>query len=597
MKSILRVVCLLALVSLVISCDTDAPNTSTRDAGQQPDAGTDAKVDADTGCVPKTCAELGAECGSVDNGCGTMIGCGGCGEFETCGTGEDANICVCDRGTDAELCADGGAACGEVRLTDNCGFERTVDCGGCPDGQSCTDDNACQCDGESDEVLCSQLTGVECGEATVTDSCGVERTVYCGGCGTHEQCGDNNLCECAPYQCGGPFTGCGINDDGCGGEIVCAEGCNQVLALGGHHTCLTEADGGMRCWGRNHDGQVGDATFDDKSTPTAVSGIVDKVYALAAGEKHTCAHVAGQVFCWGDSHEKQIGDYSDDQNVPVAVGGIGTQVSSLGSGNFHACGTQQLSGLYCWGRNDFGELGIGQVTWREPTPLEVQFPDPAPGTIAKVDGGPLFTCALASSGELYCWGENTFGQVGNGDSYDDVPTPAKVQGVGQAIVDFSAGGWFGSGEGSGAGYSSITGFTCAVLADGSVKCWGANIIGQLGIGSDENYKLLPTQVVGLTSGAVQVTNGGDHACVLMDDGSVKCWGWNQWGQLGTGDNVASDVPVDVVGLDGPAVLIVAGGFHTCAVLESGEMQCWGKNSNGQLGDGTTSHSNVPVTVF
>lgn len=593
---------LIVLLSICFcaACGTDDVNRTTRDAGQHEDVADtrdDVDADSDAGCVPQTCEQLGAECGTIDNGCGTPIGCGSCADGEACGQDDQANTCVCGGESAAELCSQEGIGCGEITVTDSCGVERTVDCGSCADDETCNSANVCECTGETEEVLCAREAAVECGEVTVTDACGNERTIYCGGCGSQERCAENNRCECAPYQCGGPFTSCGLNDDGCGGQIFCAEGCNQVLALGGHHTCLADSAGGMHCWGRNNDGQVGDASFDDRHSLTPVSGITDKVYALAAGEKHTCAHVAGQVYCWGDHKEKQIGEHSDDQNAPVAITGFGAQVSSLGSGNFHGCGTHNLSGLYCWGRNDFGQLGNGQATWREPDPLEVQFPTPAPSQLVKVDGGPLYTCALDDIGVLYCWGESTFGQVGTGQTADDPPSPIVVQGIDQAVVDFSAGGWFGSGSGSGAGYSSITGFTCAVLADGSVHCWGANIIGQLGIGTDDNYKPLPTQVAGLNSGAVQVSNGADHACALMDDGSVKCWGWNKWGQLGDGTNDHSNVPVDVTGLNGPAVELIAGGFHTCAALASGELQCWGKNSNGQLGDGTTVDRNVPVTVI
>jgi len=188
------------------------------------------------------------------------------------------------------------------------------------------------------------------------------------------------------------------------------------------------------------------------------------------------------------------------------------------------------------------------------------------------------TCAVLDSGSVKCWGDNWSGQLGDGSTIDDSNIPVDVLGITNA-VDISAGG----------------AHTCAVLDSGSVKCWGANWSGQLGDGSTSYENNVPVDVVGI-SDAISISAGNRHTCALLSSGAVKCWGDNEYGQLGDGSTIwYSNVPVDVVGIN-DAISISAGDDHTCALLSSGAVKCWGNDHYGQLGNGIFGYSNVPVDV-
>jgi alpha-tubulin suppressor-like RCC1 family protein len=137
--------------------------------------------------------------------------------------------------------------------------------------------------------------------------------------------------------------------------------------------------------------------------------------------------------------------------------------------------------------------------------------------------------------------------------------------------------------------------TCALLADGRVQCWGYNRAGQLGDGTT-TQRSTPTTVTGLGGRATALAAGWSHTCALLADGRVQCWGNNSLGQLGDGTTTQRSTPTTVTGLGGMATALAAGGEHTCALLEGGRVQCWGYNSAGQLGDGTTTSRSTPVTV-
>jgi alpha-tubulin suppressor-like RCC1 family protein len=178
--------------------------------------------------------------------------------------------------------------------------------------------------------------------------------------------------------------------------------------------------------------------------------------------------------------------------------------------------------------------------------------------------GKSHTCAITLEGSVKCWGDNTIGQLGDGTMIGR-STPTDVNALGGEAVAIAAGGFH----------------TCAVLANGAARCWGANNDYQLGDGTRIG-RSIPTGVGGLASGVAVIAGGQDHTCASLRDGSARCWGYNERGQLGDGTMTDRSTPVVVDGLAGAAG-IVAGGAHTCALTSGGNVRCWGDNRAGQLG--------------
>jgi hypothetical protein len=191
--------------------------------------------------------------------------------------------------------------------------------------------------------------------------------------------------------------------------------------------------------------------------------------------------------------------------------------------------------------------------------------------------GGKHTCVLTTAGAVACWGYNLFGQLGNGTTTSSL-LPVAVTGLTSGVTNVSAGNLH----------------TCAITASGGLKCWGSNN-GKLGDGT-VTQRTTPVDVVGLTSNVIAVSASDVHTCALTSSGGVKCWGSNSSGQLGDGTQTARSAPVDVVGLTSGVVAIATGEYHTCALTSSGGVKCWGMNSSGRLGDGTSTTRNTPVDV-
>ncbi len=365
------------------------------------------------------------------------------------------------------------------------------------------------------------------------------------------------------------------------------------VAAGGYHTCVLTAAGGVECWGLNDFGQLGDGTTANSSIPVGVLGLGSGVVAISAGGYHTCALISsGGVECWGRNGYGQLGNGTTVSSaIPVDVSGLESGVVAVSAGGFHTCALTTAGSLKCWGQNNRGQLGDGTGTNRT-TPVDVAgYSGGAAATSA--GGGELLggghSCALSATGGVECWGRNDYGQLGDGTTGDSV-SPVPVFGLSSGMADVRAGRWH----------------TCGRTSGGGVKCWGWNIAGQLGSGT-ENNSSTPVDVVGLGDGVEALTAGGSHNCALTASGGVKCWGRNDVGQVGDGTTTYRRLaPVDVLEAAGGSPLlgvtaVAAGGStstygHTCAVMESGAVKCWGSNEFGQLGDGTTSDSASPVDV-
>lgn len=361
-----------------------------------------------------------------------------------------------------------------------------------------------------------------------------------------------------------------------------------AIAAGGHHTCALTDWGGIKCWGGNAYGQLGDGSTIQRNTPVDVVGLIRGVKAITTGGPYTCAlTTAGGVKCWGRNYSGQLGDGTDmPRNIPVDVVGLTSGVKAIAGGGHHTCALTETGGLKCWGSNDAGQVGDGRTLDRS---IPVDVVGLAQGVRAIATGG-HHTCAITDMGEVKCWGNNNSGQLGDGTTIDR-PTPVNVVGLATGVQMIEAGGHH----------------TCILSETGGVQCWGDNSQGQLGNGRLVN-STAPVNVDGLMNGVTLIAAGvgsvreleafvGAHTCALTTSGGVKCWGDNDEGQLGEGKTIDRDTPADVVGLKSGVKGIAAGAHHSCALTIAGNVKCWGDNSQGQLGNGTTSDSLLPVDVM
>jgi alpha-tubulin suppressor-like RCC1 family protein len=347
----------------------------------------------------------------------------------------------------------------------------------------------------------------------------------------------------------------------------------MAVAVSGDHACALVAGGGLKCWGHNQHGELGDGTTTDRNTPVDVVGLEQGVIAVAPGHDHTCALVAGGgVKCWGDNEYGQLGDGTNDaSNTPVDVAGLSGGATAVAAGGTHTCALVSGGGIKCWGKNDYGQLGDGTIT-PSYTPVDVVGLNSG---VTAVTAGVFHTCAIVSGG-VKCWGNNFHGELGDGTT-NTSSSPVDVNGLGQGVTAIAAG----------------SDYTCA-LVSGGIKCWGLNDNGQLGDGTNTN-RLTPVDVTGLEQEVTAVAAGFRHTCALGSGGGAKCWGENWYGQLGDGTMTNSSTPVDVFGLSQGVTAIAPGFEHTCAIY-SGAVMCWGSLENGALGDGTVTQRSIPFDV-
>jgi len=374
---------------------------------------------------------------------------------------------------------------------------------------------------------------------------------------------------------------------------------SSVLDVGRSHACAILASASVRCWGYGVDGALGYAdarTIGDDETPGA-AGPVDlgagrTAKALSAGDVHTCALLDdGAVRCWGFGPDGRLGYASPlavgDDEPPGSVGPVvlGARARAVSAGGAHSCAVVDDGSVRCWGYGFDGRLGYGERLniGDDEAPAAAGPVELGTGRTAQaITAGGFHTCALLDDGTVRCWGLGRNGQLGYASAEnigdDELPDAVRPVELGRPAVALSAGEFH----------------TCALLDDGAVRCWGFGGNGRLGsartasIGDDETPD--SAEPVSLGRPAVSVSAGGDHTCALLDDATVRCWGFGGNGRLGyantasIGDNEtpASAGPIDL-GAGRSAQAISAGSASTCASLDDGSVRCWGDGANGRLG--------------
>ncbi|MBT9557401.1 MAG: hypothetical protein IV100_15280 [Myxococcales bacterium] len=356
----------------------------------------------------------------------------------------------------------------------------------------------------------------------------------------------------------------------------------RAIGAGASHTCVVMGTGSVRCFGKNESGQLGaDSTAAALTSPTQVVNLAGAI-DVAGAQAHTCALLgSGQMYCWGANAGGQLGDGTTTlSRKPVAVSTLTglAYPTQIVRGRGHVCVRLSDGTLRCWGDNDAAQSGESASA----TPSALTTIDSIPGAFHAAAGA-AHTCAVQASGTVSCFGANTSGQLGNGNAGASIATPGAVL-LPKATRQAALGG----------------AHSCALLVDGSVSCWGENADGQLGTGAAAGSpETLSPATVGLLGPALHVGSGGAHTCAVVGGpaSGLYCWGDNSAGQLGIagGDRTTPTLVSGFAGSSFPAALAL-GATHTCVVLSDGSARCFGANGSGQLGNNTTVSGATPVTV-
>ena len=342
--------------------------------------------------------------------------------------------------------------------------------------------------------------------------------------------------------------------------------------------CVVTDLGGVKCWGNGGNGELGNGGTSNSLTAVPVTGLSSGVVSVAVAEGHACALLdTGGVKCWGYNGYGQLGDgTTTTRTTPVSVSGLTSGVAEISVGYFNSCAVLTTGAVRCWGWNNQGQIGDGTTTNRS-TPTTVSG---LGSGVKSVSVGNLHACATLLAGGAKCWGGNGNGELGDGTRTSRT-TPVNVFGLSSVVSAISSGG----------------SLTCILLSTGETKCWGSNWNGEVGSGSGSGYHAAPVTVSGLSSGVTAISAGNNHACALLNTGGVKCWGYNANGHVGDGTTIDRSTPVNVSGMTSGVSAIAAGQNASCAALTSGDVKCWGDNTRGKLGDGTSTQRLTAVSVL
>ena len=413
----------------------------------------------------------------------------------------------------------------------------------------------------------------------------------------------------APTPCGEVGQACcTLEGAPCGDQAYCNGGtcasCISDLAIGRRFSCVLAHDRTVRCAGENVKGQLG---FGIAGVPSATrmqardstSDPITDAVAIGAGREHACAiRAGGAVWCWGANENGQLGNNvtlpvppapgPPPRAAAVAVvktdGTPLTDIVEVGGGYDFTCARDAGGGVWCWGSNGSGALGDGTTTSRSTAAPVLEGAAPLTGAQG-LEVGASMACARKADDAVWCWGANDDGQFGDGTKVDH-PSPVMLA----TTASLALGNWH----------------TCYLEADGTIACFGWNGHARLGIGTGAGYsdgdhtareKVLSARGGAPFTGAKQVVAGG-VTCALMQDTGVSCWGDNHYGQSGTGQG--ETVPTKVRTADGTPLTgverLIVGYTHVCAIKVGGEVLCWGRNNDGDLGTGAFGNRGFPERI-
>lgn len=375
-----------------------------------------------------------------------------------------------------------------------------------------------------------------------------------------------------------------------GGVVCTATPCVIDIAAGGTHTCALIADGTVRCWGDGEAGELGSGdagTLSESAKPVPVGGVAGATHIASGGQFATsidygvsCAGTPAGPTCWGSNEYGMLGrgaalafDTEPHADPAVVTGFTTDAVVALGQS--HACAIAGTS-VSCWGSNTYQQLGQGPMDGGGPFATPVAVTLPAGKNPVDIAAGFAHTCVILDDKSVACWGYNGEAECGLapvGSNYYQA-TPYVVPGVVAAHI------------------AAASYHTCVVTPDGTVQCWGYDYMGLLGNPGDGGYAqgVLDIAMPGGKK-AIQIAAGTETTCALLDDGTVACWGYDTYGQAGispdSGTNVVSTPTlVDGVGL-AEQISMGSTGQHACARIHGGSVKCWGANNYGQLGASST----------
>jgi alpha-tubulin suppressor-like RCC1 family protein len=453
---------------------------------------------------------------------------------------------------------------------------------------NCDDDNACTTEVcEPAQGGCAYISkSCSDGDPCTWDSCD-PKTAAC----LHNvpDCSDSDPCTidtCNPsdgsclYQPVPDMVPCANGKYCASGSCTNPPGLAFELDAGAFHSCAVNLlSQKAYCWGHGVWGELGNGNPAPSAQPAQVSLALPAEQVAAGGaedgQSHACAVVSdlGHVYCWGHNGFGQVkgsGSVAGVEYVPVQIPGV-SLAERIAVGAAHSCALRQTGSVKCWGRNLEGQIGTGVSGATSPVAVPLHMDE----GVSAIATGSNHTCALKDGGTVWCWGANGFGELGLGSFGGKGVEPKEVPGLGNVV-----------------GITAGCNHTCALLADGTLRCWGYNAFQQLGTAYAGNAKS-PAPVTGI-AGAWRVEAGCWHTCALVGEGQVVCWGRNDRGQLGGSEKDELGKTV-VEGLSG-AVTISAGSRHTCAADGLGQVRCWGLRNWGQLGDGIVGNSALPVKV-